>query len=1170
MSISQRLWFPRFCGIGVWITFAGLVTVSAVAQVAKPPLSAYENFDVRASALKGDAGGAAIIAKYRSLAPAARGPSGVDSANRIVASMSDAKAALAREMPHLRYEKSPLTNATEMVGTLVPGTFLRAASGASREEMARSFLAEEAALYGITAEQVAGLVKFSDYDNPAGNMSWVEFRQELNGIPVFQGQIRLGFGAEGHLMGTTGNLATGLDPASLSAKAALAPADAVVLAAKSVGYTLEAGRFASKTSDPAGRKQTLSAGPFTRDVQCDLVYFPLEPGLATLAYSLILWEDVDAYYILVDANDGTLLWRKNITSHQTQSATFGIYDRGSPAPLAPTTIVPGPGTQAPGVARTTVTLIGNEPPFTFNSLGWIQDGTNITSGNNIHAGVDLSAPNGIDNGGEATGSPSRVFDFNYSPPPLGSQAPTVAAYKQGATANVFYWANYHHDQMYLLGFTEQAGNFQNNNFGRGGLGNDAVNAEVHDHADTNNADFSTPPDGTAGRMQLYLFTGPTPDRDSSLDSDIILHEMTHGVSGRLHGNGSGLNLIDSAGMGEGWSDFYARCLLSTASENVDGVFTEAAYSTYFYAGSFTNNYYYGIRRFPYAVRSNLGANGKPHNPLTLADIDPQKANITDGAYVRGVFGSTDPTEAHNVGEVWCMMLLEMRARLIQRLGWAAGNQRAMQIVMDGMRFEVNDPTILQGRDDIIAADVAGFGGADVSDIRTAFAIRGAGVEALEANGAVAESFFAAEVPGEITYSDSLGNNNGLAEPGEFLLVTVPVTNKLQTGNPFDGPVIVTFGTDSINYGSISAASPTPTVRQFLYRVPPNATCGSLLSVPVTIASPSGVSTTSFVVRIGVPNIAPILAQSFDGVTPPAVPAGWTLITIGPPTGAWTSVASPVIDSGNCLYAPEGTAFGNAMLTSPAVSISADNVLLSFKHRFNLLTTTGSGSHAGLLEIKIGSAAFVDIVAAGGRFVHGPYNLLVSNSQSAIYGRYGWSGQQATTLTTTVELPASVKGQVVQFRWRLVCDPASSAPGGWYIDTVSVGSATYQCGVIDTDGDGIPDNYETTHGMNPNDPTDAALDSDGDGQTNLQEFLAGTNPNDANSVLRVTSVVDQFPLISISFPTQTGTTYQVEYCDDLVVGAWTPLYGGVAGTGAVITLTDYYAGLPKRFYRVRTP
>src|SRR6185295_13049224 len=39
---------------------------------------------------------------------------------------------------------------------------------------------------------------------------------------------------------------------------------------------------------------------------------------------------------------------------------------------------------------------------------------------------------------------------------------------------------------------------------------------------------------------------------------------------------------------------------------------------------------------------------------------------------------------------------------------------------------------------------------------------------------------------------------------------------------------------------------------------------------------------------------------------------------------------------------------------------------------------------------------------------------------------------------------------------------------------------------DSDGDGMSDDCETANGLNPNDPTDAALDGDGDGVPNLEE------------------------------------------------------------------------------------
>ena len=51
---------------------------------------------------------------------------------------------------------------------------------------------------------------------------------------------------------------------------------------------------------------------------------------------------------------------------------------------------------------------------------------------------------------------------------------------------------------------------------------------------------------------------------------------------------------------------------------------------------------------------------------------------------------------------------------------------------------------------------------------------------------------------------------------------------------------------------------------------------------------------------------------------------------------------------------------------------------------------------------------------------------------------------------------------------------------------------------DSDGDGLPDNYELANGLNPNDPSDAERDTDGDGLTNLEEFEEGSNPRVADT------------------------------------------------------------------------
>ena len=123
----------------------------------------------------------------------------------------------------------------------------------------------------------------------------------------------------------------------------------------------------------------------------------------------------------------------------------------------------------------------------------------ITRGNNVLASEDV---NNVDLPGYSPdGGASLDFDF-----PLNlSQAP--ATYQDAAITNLFFWNNLMHDVWYGYGFDEQSGNFQENNYDRGGEGLDQVIAEGQDGGGTNNANFGTPPDGQNGRMQMYNWTG---------------------------------------------------------------------------------------------------------------------------------------------------------------------------------------------------------------------------------------------------------------------------------------------------------------------------------------------------------------------------------------------------------------------------------------------------------------------------------------------------------------------------------------------------------------------------------------------------------------------------------------------------------------------------------------
>ena len=101
-----------------------------------------------------------------------------------------------------------------------------------------------------------------------------------------------------------------------------------------------------------------------------------------------------------------------------------------------------------------------------------------------------------------------------------------SSYINASTVQLFYTANMYHDLLYLLGFTEKAGNFETNNNGQGGTGNDLVILNAQDGSGTNNANFATPPDGQPGRMRMYTWTLSTPNRDGSFEAGIVIHEYT--------------------------------------------------------------------------------------------------------------------------------------------------------------------------------------------------------------------------------------------------------------------------------------------------------------------------------------------------------------------------------------------------------------------------------------------------------------------------------------------------------------------------------------------------------------------------------------------------------------------------------------------------------------------
>ncbi|KAJ1336298.1 hypothetical protein BSLG_010851 [Batrachochytrium salamandrivorans] len=295
----------------------------------------------------------------------------------------------------------------------------------------------------------------------------------------------------------------------------------------------------------------------------------------------------------------------------------------------------------------------------------------------------------------------RVFNRKFHSTESVSMSFNVAA----VAVNLFYVANVMHDISYRYGFTESAGNFQKDNFGKGGKGNDAVVINVLNLSKFDSADFMTPPDGHSAVMNMYRFTR-TDLSQPWLGQWNRNPQYAHGISHRLTGGASSgwcLSNDEARGMGEGWSDVMALIVLAKSSDTA---------TTGIPIGAYSKNNAAGLRSYPYT---------------TSMWYNPSK-------YSYLWYGS----QPHYVGTVWASMLWEVYWNLVSKHGFStnlydasqpAGNIVAMKIIIGAMMLQPCNPTFLSARDAIVAADALHYQGANKCDILKGFAKRGLGFKA---------------------------------------------------------------------------------------------------------------------------------------------------------------------------------------------------------------------------------------------------------------------------------------------------------------------------------------------------------------------------------------------------------------------------------------------------------
>ncbi len=248
------------------------------------------------------------------------------------------------------------------------------------------------------------------------------------------------------------------------------------------------------------------------------VWFDSYGQLHTAYYLEFFGKDKDnqqfAYSYVVDAESGKILARKNLV--QYENFTYRVFTadptkapilegpQGHEYPIIgadPTTVNNNHNRVYQAASHQLVTL--ESAPFSRNDP-WLAAGATTTSGNNVDAYLDISGEQGFNSSDfRAATTSANTFDYTYNVDNAGATNS-----QNSAIVNLFYMNNWLHDWMYDSGFDEASLNAQNDNFGRGGAGNDAINAEGQDFSGRNNANMATPSDGFSPRMQMYLYDGP--------------------------------------------------------------------------------------------------------------------------------------------------------------------------------------------------------------------------------------------------------------------------------------------------------------------------------------------------------------------------------------------------------------------------------------------------------------------------------------------------------------------------------------------------------------------------------------------------------------------------------------------------------------------------------------
>jgi len=701
-----------------------------------------------------------------------------------------------------------------------------------------------ASLEKLIAQKSNAYVVTNENVSKKSGIRHVYLRQAINGLEVYGTESSVHFDKTGKVLTEHNNFLTDVQATLKNSSQGIDARAAIAAVANQMGYKIsnlrEIKSIGGKNKAAVFNKADISLV----DIPVKLMYYYRE-GIGTqLVWELSIAEKIstDWWNFRVDAVTGKIIDKENWTVSCNIMDGHNEHFHGEEAVAIPTMIGPLNEKEATKkynktskniVSEVAPALVGgyrvyamptespNHGPRTLQNnpdnataspFGWHD--TNgvagpeftVTTGNNVDAHKGSDRPNG---------TAALIFDFaiDLNQNPALNTAPYIT--------NLFYWNNIVHDVLYQYGFDEVSGNFQENNYGNGGAGSDSVNANAQASGNCN-ANFGTPADGSNPTMNMFLCNNSTPSHDGDLDAGVIVHEYGHGVSNRLTGGPSNVGCLNNQEqMGEGWSDIYG--LILTIEPGDTGTDARGV-GTYLLGQPITGN---GVRTQRYST--DFAVNNHTYNDIITA-VAP-----------------------HGVGEVWATMLWDMTWGIIGTDGFdpdvyngTAGNNVALSLITEGLKLQPCSPGFVDGRDAIIAADQALYGGAHICTIWEAFARRGLGYSANQgSSGSKTDGTEAFDLPptfsgldtiDEVCLSDGIqtglsgGNPNGgvysgagVTDDGNGMTFTFDPT----VGGP--GLVTVTYTVNDFCTGTPTAITDDINVTND----PPEIVCMGSGNIPMT-------------------------------------------------------------------------------------------------------------------------------------------------------------------------------------------------------------------------------------------------------------------------------------------------------------------------------------------------